>query len=270
LAILVTGAGGTIGRAAVRALLRQGVEHVRAVVRDEADVPALRRAGARVAVLDAADADNLELVAGGVHTAVGLAGSLWTGGDPAQAVLGPWRALVAAAGRAGIRRLILLVPPGADPASANPYLAACGRAEELVAGSGTGSVVLRVTHVLATGAQLVERLRRGQVPGDGSQRVAPVLAGDVAAAVAAADAAAEPPARLGLQGPDVFTMAELATMAGEAGPGRPPAPLTAAQADLLARDSLLDPAEPDGWAEFGLTPRPVGLDLAVAPSARPG
>ena len=34
MAILVTGAGGLIGRAAVAALLRQEVEHVRAVVRD--------------------------------------------------------------------------------------------------------------------------------------------------------------------------------------------------------------------------------------------
>jgi uncharacterized protein YbjT (DUF2867 family) len=263
-AILVTGAGGLLGRAAVRALLQQGVEHVRAVVRDPDQAPGLRRLGARAAVMDAADPDAMEAVLGGVHTAVGLAGSLWTtpegdaGGDP---VAGPWAALTTAAARAGVARLVLVVPPGADPGERNAYLAGCGRAAALVAASGVPAVVLRCPHVLGGSDGLVRHLRGGTAPGPGTQRVAPVLAGDVAAAIAAVDAAAEPPTRLDLGGAEILTMTELAALVRDP-PSPTPPPLTATQRDYLARDSVVPPT---GWAELGLEPHPVGLDLTVAP-----
>ena len=262
MAILVTGAGGLLGRAAVRALLQQGVEHVRAVVRDPDQAPGLRRLGARAAVMDAADPDAMEAVLDGVHTAVGLAGSLWTTPeDGADAVAGPWAALTTAAARAGVARLVLVVPPGADPDDPNAYLAGCGRAAALVAASGVPGVVLRCPHVLGGTGGLVRHLRGGTAPGPGSQRAAPVLAGDVAAAIAAVDAAAEPPARLDLGGAEVLTMTDLAALVRDSSSPAPP-PLTATQRDYLARDSVVPPT---GWAELGLEPHPVGLDLTVAP-----
>jgi uncharacterized protein YbjT (DUF2867 family) len=54
-AILVTGAAGLVGRAAVAALLRQEVEHVRAVVREPAQVAGLRRPGAGRGLQDRPD-----------------------------------------------------------------------------------------------------------------------------------------------------------------------------------------------------------------------
>jgi uncharacterized protein YbjT (DUF2867 family) len=269
-AILVTGAGGLLGQAAVKALLGQGVEHVRAVVGDQAQAQALRRAGAKVAVIEPADSDLLEAVLDGVFTAVGLAGGPWIarGQDPAGAVLAPWRALVEAAGRAGVTRLVLVVPAAADPGSPNPYLAACGQAERLAAASGLEHVVLRVSHVVAGSAPLVRRLRATvpvPVPGSGHQRCVPLLARDLARAIAAADDHQALDATLELAGPELYTFDQLvdlvrgATCAKVHGAG---APWTPAQADWLARDALVGDG---GWATLGLGPSPLGLDLATAP-----
>ena len=99
MAILVTGAAGLVGRAAVAALLRQGVEHVRAVVREPAQVGDLRRLGAKVALLDATDPDGLAAAMDGVFTACSLTGSLWSRPqeDPSAAVVDPAQVFLAAA-----------------------------------------------------------------------------------------------------------------------------------------------------------------------------
>ena len=209
MAILVTGAGGLIGRSAVAALLRQGVEHVRAVVRDPAQVGDLRRLGAKVAVLDATDPDGLRAAMGGVFTACSLTGGLWArpGEDPYAAVVDPFRVFLAAAQAAGVRRLVVCSPAAVGSpaaAAANPYLAAKAEVERMVAGSGLEHAILRCTHVLGPGGRLVELLAGVPVvaPGDGRQLVAPVWVGDVAEAIAAADDAVELAATWSLAGPD--------------------------------------------------------------------
>ena len=88
MAILVTGAAGLVGRAAVAALLRQGVEHVRAVVRDPGQVAGLRRLGAKVALLEATDPDGLAAAMDGVFTACSLTGGLWS--RPGRTRTPPW------------------------------------------------------------------------------------------------------------------------------------------------------------------------------------
>jgi uncharacterized protein YbjT (DUF2867 family) len=220
-AILVTGAGGLVGRAAVAALLRQGVEHVRAVVRESAQVGGLRRLGAKVALLDATDPDGLAAAMGGVFTACSLTGGLWArpGEDPYAAVVTPAEVFLAAAGAAGVRRVVVCSPAavGSAAAPANPHLAAKAEVERLVAASGLEHAVLRCSHVLGPGSRLLELLAGGAlgapgagapgrepvpVPGDGRQRVAPVWVGDVAAAIAAADDAVELAATWSLAGPD--------------------------------------------------------------------
>ena len=236
MAILVTGAGGLVGRAAVTALLRQGVEHVRAVVRDPAQVGDLRRLGAKVAVLDATDPDGLRAAMEGVFTACSLTGGLWArpGEDPYAAVVDPARVFLSAAKAAGVRRLVVCSPAAVGSpaaAEANPHLAAKAEVERMVAASRLEHAILRCTHVLGPGGRLVELLAGGAgggqgvrpgtggaggpgvragaggagavaVPGDGRQLVAPVWVGDVAAAIAAADDAVELAATWAVAGPD--------------------------------------------------------------------
>jgi len=245
-AILVTGAAGLVGRAAVAALLRQEVEHVRAVVREPAQVAGLRRLGAKVALLEATDPDGLAAAMDGVFTACSLTGGLWPrpGEDPYAAVVEPARVFLAAAAAAGVRRVVVCSPaavgtpaapdpPGhpsgraarftgaplrgsPDPSGrtppANPHLAAKAEVERMVAASGLEHAILRCAHVLGPGGRLVELLAGPApvpVPGDGRQRVAPVWVGDVAAAIAAADDAVELSATWSLAGPDEVAFDDL-------------------------------------------------------------
>jgi uncharacterized protein YbjT (DUF2867 family) len=305
-AILVTGAGGLIGRSAVAALQRQGVEHVRAVVRDPSQVGDLRRLGAKVALLDATDPDGLRAAMEGVFTACSLTGGLWarSGEDPFASVVDPARVFVAAAQKAGVRRVVVCSPAavGSPVTEANPHLAAKAEVERLVARSGLEHAILRCTHVLGPGGRLVELLagrdpgtggRPGAaadapvpVPGDGRQRVAPVWVGDVAAAVAAADDAVELATTWSLAGPDEVTFDALVDAVhsgpvaklhlaggGVAGVATADAVggvagLTPAQLGVLAADSLPDPGLP---APPGLVPTPLAEALARnAGPVRPG
>jgi uncharacterized protein YbjT (DUF2867 family) len=286
-AILVTGAGGLVGRSAVAALLRQGVEHVRAVVRDPAQVGELRRLGAKVALLDATDPDGLRAAMEGVFTACSLTGGLWTrpGEDPYAAVVDPARVFLAAAAAVGVRRVVVCSPAAVgSPATveANPHLAAKAEVERMVAATGLEHAILRCTHVLGRGGRLVELLAAAgaapvPVPGDGRQLVAPVWVGDVAAAVAAADDAVELAATWALAGPDEVSfdalvdavnggpVAKVHLDGGGATDGDGGAAgLTPAELGVLAADSLPDPGLP---APPGLVPTP--LAEALARSAAP-
>jgi uncharacterized protein YbjT (DUF2867 family) len=277
-AILVTGAGGLVGRAAVAALLRQGVEHVRAVVREPGQVGGLRRLGAKVALLDATDPDGLAAAMDGVFTACSLTGGLWPrqGEDPYAAVVEPAEVLLAAAVAAGVRRVVVCSPTAVGTAAVrdNPHLAAKAEAERMVAASGLEHAVLRCTHVLGPGGRLLDLLAGAApvpVPGDGRQRVAPVWVGDVAAAIAAADDAVELAATWSLAGPQELAFDDLAD-AVHGGPvakrhlgGGPVAKphqvgLTPAQVGVLAADSLADPAFP---RPPGLVPTPLAETLAA-------
>jgi uncharacterized protein YbjT (DUF2867 family) len=272
-AILVTGAAGLVGRAAVAALLRQGVEHVRAVVREPAQVGDLRRLGAKVALLDATDPDGLAAAMDGVFTACSLTGSLWSrpGEDPYAAVVEPAQVFLTAAVSAGVRRVVVCSPAAvAGPASQdNPHLAAKVEVERLVAASGLEHAILRCTHVLGPGSRLLALLTDGvPVPGTGRQLVAPVWVGDVADAIATADDAPElPPTTWSLSGPDELTFDDLVdTVHGDrvakrhlAADPAPLAGLTEVQAGVLAADSVADPALP---APPRLVPTPLAEALA--------
>jgi uncharacterized protein YbjT (DUF2867 family) len=295
-AILVTGAAGLVGRAAVAALLRQGVEHVRAVVGDSGQVGGLRRLGAKVALLEATDPDGLAAAMDGVFTACSLTGGLWSrpGEDPYAAVVEPARVFLAAARSAGVRRVVVCSPAaaGTAAASANPHLAAKAEVERMVAASGLEHAILRCTHVLGPGSRLLGLLSGGEpvpVPGDGRQRVAPVWVGDVAAAIAAADDAVELAATWAVAGPDEVAFDDLVDAVrgrpvakhhldgghggdGEAGGERRQGGqggrwggLTPVQVGVLAADSLPDPALP---RPPGLVPTP--LAEALAGSVDPG
>jgi uncharacterized protein YbjT (DUF2867 family) len=257
-AILVTGAAGLVGRAAVAALLRQEVEHVRAVVREPGQVAGLRRLGAKVALLEAIDPDGLAAAMDGVFTACSLTGGLWPrpGEDPYAAVVEPARVFLAAATAAGVRRVVVCSPAAVGTATppANPHLAAKAEVERMVAASGLEHAILRCAHVLGPGGRLVELLAVPApvaVPGDGRQRVAPVWVGDVAAAIAAADDAVELSATWSLAGPDEVAFDDLVDAVHGApvakrhlDGGAAPAGLTPTQLEVLAADSLPDPGLP--------------------------
>jgi uncharacterized protein YbjT (DUF2867 family) len=269
-AILVSGAAGLVGRAAVAALLRQDVEHVRAVVRHADQVAGLRRLGAKVALLDATDPDGLAAAMDGVFTACSLTGSLWSSPaeDPYAAVVGPAEVFLAAAGAAGVRRVVVCSPAAVGTAAAaNPHLAAKAEVERMVAASGLEHAILRCTHVLGPGSRLLDLLAGPppvKVPGGGRQRVAPVWVGDVAAAIAAADDAVELAATWSLSGPDEVSFDALVD-AVHGGPVAKhhlaaAAGLTHAQAEVLAADSLADPALAP---PPGLAPTPLAEALAA-------
>jgi len=298
-AILVTGAAGLVGRAAVAALLRQGVEHVRAVVREPAQVGDLRRLGAKVALLDATDPDGLAAAMDGVFTACSLTGSLWSRPPegPPTAVVDPAQVFLAAAKAAGVRRVVVCSPAavGTPAAAGNPHLAAKAEVERMIAASGLEHAILRCAHVLGPGGRLLGLLAAGAagpgqpsgapgrepvlVPGDGRQRVAPVWVGDVADAIATADDAAELSAvTWSLAGPTQLTFDELVDAVhggrvakrhlgkGDGGAGGPMTPasgswagLSEVQVGVLAADSLGDPALP---APPGLVPASLAETLA--------
>src|SRR5205807_9770451 len=151
--VVVTGASGLIGRAAVRAFAARAPE-VRAYVRRAEVADELRRLGAKVAVGSIDDVDTLTVVMRGAHTVCHLVGGLDLPDDDAyeRSNLGSVRRVLEAATRAKVPRFLLVSYPGADPSSPNPYLRFKGMAEQAVASEDVEHVVVRCTHVYGPGS----------------------------------------------------------------------------------------------------------------------
>jgi uncharacterized protein YbjT (DUF2867 family) len=279
--VVVTGASGFIGRHAVPAFAGVSPE-VRAFVRNRAAAPALREMGAKIAVGEITDADRLEVVMAGAHTVCHLVGGL-NETDAARyepQILGSLLAVLDAARRASVKRLLYLSYPGASPDSGNLFLRAKGLAEQAIAESGLQHVVIRCTHVYGPGSRWLTffqhqaRGRTAVVIGTGKQIFAPVHVGDVAAVLAAADdREGVVSGTWGLEGPDRITADELTDLlagrrrhkfhvspgvaaalgrASGGGYGR-------AHLEILSMDSLSD--APDAAAEFGVVRTPLAEGL---------
>jgi len=282
--VVVTGAGGGIGRVLVPMLAERG--EVRAVIRGPAAADALRDHGAKVAVCDLADTSTLVTAMAGAHTVCHLAGGLDLPDDEAyeDANLGTTRDALEAAAEAEIRRFLFLSYPGASPGSPNAYLRAKGLAEEVVRGSGLEHVILRATHVYGPRQRWLEEMRAAAarpvaavVVGPGTQRLAPAYVLDLAGALASADdRAGGVSGTFGLQGPETVTADEIVDLlAGRRrrklhlGPeaarraarllGRRP---SRTMLEVLAADSLAD--APDAAREFSLTPTSLRDGLAAS------
>jgi uncharacterized protein YbjT (DUF2867 family) len=286
---MVTGASGLLGRAVVEAMARRG--EVRAVVRREEAAPALRALGAKVAVRDLSEPDDLIEILSRVHTVVHLVGGM---NPPTEEELfaanhGSALTVVRAAKEEGVPRLILLSAPGASPDAQHPYLRAKGLAEEAVIESGLEHAVMRTTHAYGVGGfwftATVVATEHGFVVGDGRQRLAPVFADDVGAVVAAIDDRRDHLAGTwGLAGPDELNGDELFGLLGEAEEPdhlEPPAaaarltellgvPVSVRAAELLAAASVAD--APDAVAAFDVrrTPLAQGLALTAERTAKIG
>jgi uncharacterized protein YbjT (DUF2867 family) len=239
--VMVTGASGLLGRAIVRTLAAR--DEVRATVRRPDVADELRALGAKVAVWTAEDPDDLIEILSRVHTLIHLVGGMGHPDDDEvfRANHGSTLAAVAAAKEAGVRRLILASVPGADPDSAHPFLRAKGLAEEVVVHSGLEHAVLRCAHAYGLGGRwftaTVVAAEHGFVVGGGDQRLAPLFADDVGAAVAAIDDRRDGIAGTWhLEGPDVVSADELFDLLGEGGRPEhlPPAEAAARLTGLLA------------------------------------
>jgi uncharacterized protein YbjT (DUF2867 family) len=285
--VMVTGASGLLGRAIVEALVQR--DEVRATVRRPEAGEALRLLGAKVAVWPVEEPDELIEILPRVHTIVHLVGGVNQPSDEEilAANYGSTVAAIAAAKQGRVRRLILLSVPGASIDHPHPFLRAKGLAEEAVVNSGLEHAVLRSSHAYGLGglwfASTVMGAEHGFVVGDGRQRVAPVLADDVARVVAAIDDRRDPIEGVwNLSGPEALTADEVFEIAGEGGLPVHLDPSSAAErltelleipvsvrtAEFFAASSVadtLDTAAADAAAAFGVTASPFEEGLrAVA------
>jgi uncharacterized protein YbjT (DUF2867 family) len=281
--VMVTGASGLLGRAIVRELVVR--DEVRATARRPEAGEQLRLLGAKVAVVPIEEPDELIEILPRVHTIVHLVGGVNQPSDEEilSANHGSTVAAVAAAREAGVRRLILLSVPGASVSHPHPFVRAKGLAEEVVVHSGLEHAVLRSSHAYGLGGlwftSTVVGAEHGFVVGDGSQRLAPVLADDVAKVVAAIDDRRDPiEGTWSLGGPDELTADDVFEIAGEG--GEPvhldPSAAAATLTELLeipvsvrATEYFAAPSvgsAPDAATAFGVPPTPFeqGLrDLAA-------
>jgi NADH dehydrogenase len=286
--VLVTGASGVLGHAIVRRLVER--DEVRATVRDPVAAEALRSLGAKVAVRPVTEPDELIEILPRVHTLVHLVGGVNqpTDEEILAANHGSTVAAVAAAREAGVRRVVLLSVPGASIEATHPYVRAKGLAEEVVVQCGLEHAVLRSSHAYGLGglwfAATMAAVADGFAVGDGRQRIAPILADDVAEVVAAIDDRRDPVAGVwDLGGPDELTADEVAAIAGEgAEPAEHLDPRRAAErlaellaipvwvraTELFAGDAVAvapETAATDAATEFGVrtTPFDEGLHLVA-------
>lgn len=189
---LVTGGTGFVGRHVCRALIARGFLP-RLLVRpaSEEKIPQDIRERCRVTLGDVAVYEDVENAAQGVDAVVHLVGIIRE--FPAKGVtferlhVEATRHVVRAARRWGIERVVHMSALGARPGGPTAYFDTKGRAEEIVKASGLAWTILRPSVIFGPGDAFVNELARAirlapfiPVPGDGSFRLQPVFAGDVA------------------------------------------------------------------------------------------
>lgn len=161
--ILVTGATGFVGRHVVRRLAGSHSGAVRAMVR----TPAAYQApdGVEVVAADVTRADSLPPAVEGadliVHCAAITANLKppFKGAYDAINRVGTEN-LVAAATRAGVKRIVLISGLGTKPAPASTYMATRWGMEEAIRKSGIGHVILQPSVQFGEGAEFVAALAR--------------------------------------------------------------------------------------------------------------
>ena len=297
--IVVTGANSAAGRAILRHAAREiPPRGIVAAVRSDGAARALgplSGAASRVARISYADPATLECAFRGAAAVIHLAGILVErpGSTYEDANVATARAVVAAAKRSGVPRLVLASAVGADPAATNRYWRSKGEAERAVRASGLAHGILRLPLLLGRGTEGAAALRRhltrsvAVMPGGGRALQQPLDVEDLArAALAAADPALGRGGVLDLVGPVSLSQRELlgraARLAGRrvrvwpvptslvrlglalrgrlAGPGFSPDAL-----EVITTDTRLDPAPAAAALGLGLT----SLDEMIRHSLEP-
>jgi NADH dehydrogenase len=265
--VMVTGASGLIGRAAIPALLVRNLE-VRAAIRRPEIADQLRSMGAKVTVGRLDDAGSLAAVCSGAYTLVHLVGGAnqRDRDEVFAANHGSVLTAISAAKLAGVRRFVLLSSPGASPDAAHAYLRARGLAEEAVRESGLEHAIVRATHPYGVGGLwftvLVQSAAAGFVIGEGTDPLAPIYAADVAEVLAAIDDRREEVSGTwALEGPDTATGLDLF---GALAQDQPPAHLDPDEASPLLGRMLGVPVSADALRIFGAPCRADAPDASAA------
>jgi NADH dehydrogenase len=296
--IVITGANGAVGTALIRYFSTGaplGAVHLRALVRSPTGARSLHALGAEVIIVDYRQPEALRGAVAGADVAVHLAGALLPrrGETLLQANVETTRALVEAATAAGVKTLVYLSFPGADPVSPNQYLRTKGMAEVVMQQAGCAGAIFRVPMILGPDSPTAVQLRRmASAPllplvSGGAVRLQPIAEADVLAAIAWAIAAAPRPLRvLNLVGPETLTYAELLRRvcarlekrprvlripkaavwlsACCAGVLVPMLGWNCSVFDILFHEHLADPAEARATLPFALTPVHAALDQAIS------
>lgn len=301
--VLVTGGTGFVGRHVCRALIERGfLPRLMVRVGSEERIPQDIRDRCRVTPGDVTIREDVENAVQGTDAIVHLVGIIRE--FPARGVtfeelhVHATRNVVDAAARWGIERLVHMSALGARPGGPTKYFDTKGRAEEIVRRSGLAWTVFRPSVIFGPGDAFVNELARAirlapfiPVPGDGSYRLQPVYAGDVARAFAEAAARPEFAGRaFDVGGPDAFSYDGLLdAIAGSMGRRARKVhvplplvrravrslqrfekfPLTEDQLEMLVEESVCD--HRPFYAAFGFEPMPLSRYLAErAEAARPG
>ncbi|HUF86735.1 MAG TPA: NAD-dependent epimerase/dehydratase family protein [Thermohalobaculum sp.] len=280
--VVVLGGTGFLGRRVVGALLARG-RPVAVGTRDPAGAAAQGLPNpVRVDLRDPASLGRAFAGAAAVVNCVGL--YVERGAETFRAVhVEGAGAAAGAAAAAGVRRFVHVSGIGADRASGSAYIRARAEGEAAVRAAFPAATILRPGALFAEDgglfaalAPIVARLPVLPLFGDGSTRLQPVHAGDVAEAAARAlEADAAPGTTYELGGPEDFSYREiLVRLAARAGRRRlylpvpfalwhglaaaacvlPSPPITPAQVALMRRDNVAG-ADMPGLAELGIAPR---------------
>jgi NAD(P)H dehydrogenase (quinone) len=261
MAMLITGAGGTLGRRVLELLLE--TESVRAPgsivagTREPAKLADLAERGVTVRRLDF-DAEDATLTAAfhGVERALIISTDKLDGTD---ARLRQHQRAVAAAARAGVTHVLYTSMPHPDPDSPVPFAYQHRGTEDAIQRSGMSWTILRnnwYTDLLVMFGTLSQAIASGTfaaASGDGG--AAWVTREDCARAAAAALASGDTTNRIyNITGPEVVTGADLAAIAREIS-GRPVQYVALAPETFKA--ALIGHGVPEGLADVL-----VGSDLA--------
>ena len=196
--LVVTGAGGFVGRHVVSAAQAEGWDVV-GVVRSETAAQTVRYSGGAPRMVPGLDAEALTPALAGAAAVVHLAmiGSESHGQTYEGVNVEGTRAVAAAARAAGVPRVVLFSGLGVAhyamaPRTTDPYFLSKARAEAALFASGLEAIVFRPSYVIGPRDGLVTSLLRqmakGEVEqvGDGAYRMQPIAVRDAAEAVMAA------------------------------------------------------------------------------------
>ena len=281
--IAVTGGTGFVGGEVVRTLLLAG--HELRVVGRGVRQPRLPD-GLRLTFGDVVTGTGLDDAFAGADAVVHLTAVIRERGPQTFAAVNAQgtATVVAAAERAGVRRLVHLSALGVDPDPDFPYLASKWQGEQAVRGSGLDWVVVRSSVIFGPGdgffGQLAGALRVPSpflvIPGDGRALFQPIAVGDVARCLRAA---VEEPARrhhvYEIGGPQHLTLEQIMGAVAAAtghdefllGPRRPLRIPVAALRPLGALMDRLLPNPPVTAQQLALLARPNATSLDAVPAA---
>lgn len=216
--VLVAGATGTLGRAVVRQLKKEG-HWVRGLGRS---VPRLRELPLdETFEADLTDPESLRGCCDGVDAVLSCAGAsmqLTDLGDRRsfEAVdFAGNRNLLAEARRAGVSKFVYVSVHGADRLLATEYARAHERFVALLRESGLPSTVIRPTGFFSVFAEILQMARKGRglLIGSGEARTNPVHEEDVAAVCV--EALDRQEAEISVGGPEVMSRRRIAEVAFE-------------------------------------------------------